>query len=63
MATLHHHGYHAFTDIDEHNQPVVVITGDAGSLDRERIRAELRSVPFNESHDPAGLTEIRFADE
>jgi hypothetical protein len=63
VGALRRDGFQASTELDANQQPIVLVTGESGSLDREKIRASLRAVPFREGEQPAGLADIRFADE
>jgi hypothetical protein len=55
-------GYEATEGEDAQHQPVVNIRARGERADREAVRSTLARVPFNEGHEPAGVT-VRFSDE
>jgi hypothetical protein len=62
ITTLKREGYEATEGEDAQHQPVVNIRRHGERVDREAVRSALERVPFNEGHEPAGVT-VRFTDE
>jgi hypothetical protein len=62
ITALKREGYTATEGEDAQHQPIVNIRGTGGQVDREAVRSTLERVPFNEGHEPAGVT-VRFSDE